>query len=41
MKKILLCFLICFNFLFAQINTPEFYERQMNEIFKKFKLNKI
>ncbi|EOH3492408.1 hypothetical protein ACL14X_001755, partial [Campylobacter jejuni] len=23
MKKILLCFLICFNFLFAQINTPE------------------
>ena len=30
MKKILLCFLICFNFLFAQINTPEFYERQMN-----------
>ncbi|HEH4028263.1 TPA: lytic transglycosylase domain-containing protein, partial [Campylobacter jejuni] len=30
MKKNLLCFLICFNFLFAQINTPEFYERQMN-----------
>ncbi|WP_218991549.1 lytic transglycosylase domain-containing protein, partial [Campylobacter jejuni] len=30
MKKILLYFLICFNFLFAQINTPEFYERQMN-----------
>lgn len=30
MKKILLCFLIGFNFLFAQINSPEFYERQMN-----------
>ncbi|TKX32281.1 lytic transglycosylase domain-containing protein [Campylobacter aviculae] len=30
MKKIILFFLFSFNFLFAQINTPEFYERQIN-----------
>lgn len=30
MKKILLCFILYCNFIFAQTNTPEFYERQIN-----------
>ncbi|EAJ2878962.1 LysM peptidoglycan-binding domain-containing protein [Campylobacter coli] len=30
MKKIILCFILFYNFLFAQTLTPEFYERQTN-----------
>ncbi|EDO6951189.1 transglycosylase SLT domain-containing protein [Campylobacter coli] len=30
MKKIIFCFILFYNFLFAQTTTPEFYERQMS-----------